>query len=878
MVATARILAFMALLACPFHWQALAATLSENNAFSAAARAFQDGSYERAEREFGEFSRRFPKSARRAEVVLLQAQSRFHLKNLDGALQLLADEMTQAGKFADEYHFWTAEASFQKGGFEEAAAAYARVVHDFPRSKHALAALHGQALALFRQKKWSDVTRLLSDPDGLLQLAVRAKSNGELVSRCQLLLGEALLEQGSTADSEKALLAVPVELPSPEMNWRRLYLLSRAHRASGKGEQALQEAVELGRLGEAARNPRFMALAASLQGALLEEARRLDEAVAAYEKNLSSELAEERRQALLKVIELTLSKGKLDETVQKLELFTQRHPQDPALDIARLTLGEVRLKQFYALGGSNAPPPALLTPAQTNLLQGALTNFTFVITTQTNSPQLGNLHLQRGWCNWNLGKLAEAQVDFQEAAQRLSFSEEQALARFKAGEAAFQLQNYTNAITNFWMVVNNYTGLPNVKDALVDQALYKILRAGVEAGDMPAADEALKKVLEWYPNSFFSERGLLLHGQAINRLGQPAEARAEFESFVKRFGQSPLVSEVRLAIARTHVQEMDWSNAAKIYDQWVVQFPNHPALTRVEYDRAWVHYQTGDDANALNMFTNFVARFPNEANAPLAQNWIAGYFFNRGQFDKAEENYQRLFQNTNWPADLKYEARLAAGRAAFARLGFADARKYFTDLVSDEKCPMDIMARALFALGDTLTKEPGVDPAKPLEKFADAINAFTRITQAHATNRVAPLAWGRIGNCNYQLGQEPGRYELALQAYTNALQHPLADFFARSLAEIGLGLVREKQKQPTVAIGHYQNVFYYEGSLREGEQPDPHVIKEAGLSLARLLEEQQHWNEARNVYASLMKMLPILRPELEKKIERTVERMNGNGN
>ena len=83
---------------------------------------------------------------------------------------------------------------------------------------------------------------------------------------------------------------------------------------------------------------------------------------------------------------------------------------------------------------------------------------------------------------------------------------------------------------------------------------------------------------------------------------------------------------------------------------------------------------------------------------------------------------------------------------------------------------------------------------------------------------------------------------------------------------------------PAVAIGHYQNVFYYEGSLREGEQPDPHVIKEAGLSLARLLEEQQHWSEARNVYVSLMKMLPILRPELEKKIERAIERMNGPGN
>ena len=68
------------------------------------------------------------------------------------------------------------------------------------------------------------------------------------------------------------------------------------------------------------------------------------------------------------------------------------------------------------------------------------------------------------------------------------------------------------------------------------------------------------------------------------------------------------------------------------------------------------------------------------------------------------------------------------------------------------------------------------------------------------------MAWCKVGNCHMQLAiQDPARYEMAAQSYTNSLVHPLADLRTRCEAEYGLGLVREKQNQPapdTIALSN----------------------------------------------------------------------------
>ncbi|MBI5775287.1 MAG: tetratricopeptide repeat protein [Verrucomicrobia bacterium] len=856
-----------------------AAFFAESGAFNAAGRAFQDGQWERAEKEFGDFATRYPKSSRRAEAVLMQAQSRYKLTNSVGAIELLSANLDATGKLADEYRFWLAEARFQDGDFGAAAVDYAAVVKNFPKSARLLAAIYGEALSRFRLEDWPATVKLLREQGGAFQAAVKVRPNDDLALRGQLLLAEALFNQMEFRDAENALNSLAAAPLPPESAWRRQYLLCRSQRADGRTADALAGIAPLASLAQAAQRPRLTALTMELQAEILEQAGRVDEAVAAYEKNLASASPPDRRQALLKVIKLSLKQNKTAETLAKLEQFIQQHPADTALDLVQLTLGELRLKQFDDSLAVPTNSAAALSAPQMSLLEQAGTNFSNVITGHAASAHLGRAHLQRGWCRWHLGRFAESAVDFQAAAEKLEFSGDQAVARYKLAEAQARLGDSTNALKNFQLVTERHAALPEVKSTLLAPALYKLLRAALAIGDLATASAALRKILAEFPAGGFGDRAVLLYGQGLSQRGSTAEARGEFENFLKTFPGAALAAEVHLAVARTYVQDGNWRAAAAQYDAWTAQFTNSPALPQAEYDRAWLHDQAGDGARALALFTNYVARFPAAHNAMLAQNWLGDFFFSSGQFVKAEENYQRLFQNTNCPPDLAYQARLAAGRAAFARQGFENARSYFTNLVNDTKCPADVAAQALFALGDTWIEEPPADRAKPLEKFADAINAFSRVTQTHATNRLAPLAWGKIGNCHLQLASlDPRRYEAAVESYKKAMEHPQADFAARALAELGLANVLEKQSQPAAALEHYQNVLYYEKILRDGEQPYARAVKEAGLAAGRLLEEQQKWEDAVKIYQRLAGELPALRAALDKKIEKLGERLRATKN
>ena len=146
----------------------------EQRDFTAAARAFQDLNYERAEREFGEFAQTWKDSAFKVEAVLRQAQARYHLTNYPGALSLLTAGLPQAGKLADQYQFWLGEVHFRVGNLDRAASTYALLCRDFTNSPHFLAAAHNEALARFRLGQHSNVVALLRAPGGSFQQIGRA--------------------------------------------------------------------------------------------------------------------------------------------------------------------------------------------------------------------------------------------------------------------------------------------------------------------------------------------------------------------------------------------------------------------------------------------------------------------------------------------------------------------------------------------------------------------------------------------------------------------------------------------------------------------------------------------------------------------------------
>lgn len=862
----------------------LVATPAEDRAFAAALRTFEGGWWDLAGQEFAAFIEKNPNSERRPEAVLRQAQARYQQKNSAGAVELLSANLAQAGKLADEYEFWLAEAQFQRSNYLAAAEAYGLVAQQFTNSPHAAQAAYNQALACSRRGDWPRVAALLGAADGVLARLQRASPTNALAVDAALLLAEARLELKDYQGVEVALRPLaPLKLPA-RGDWSRQYLRCRAELAGGRPAAALAGATNLAAIAASAGQRELQAAAVGFKAGVLGELGETEAAVAEYEKNLADTVPPQwRHQALLATTELKIGPGRLEEAAQRLEKYLAQFPQDASSASVRLALGEVKLRRCLADTDPGQSGGARPLVRDTNALQVALAQFDAVATNGPQSALYGTAQLDRGWCLWLASRFADSQAAFAAAARVLPASEDQAVARFKWADAQFEQKDFRGALTNYACVVSNYAAFPPVRARLWEPALYQTVRAAIEAGDPAAGDDAMGKILAWYPESFVCQSALLLQGQNLSRLGDPAKARKVFAKFEERFPQSPLLPEVRLAAARTWESEDNWPAALAVYDAWVTNFTANPHLPQAQYYRGWVSYRAGQGTQALAIFTNLVARFPTHPLAALAQNWVADYYFGRGDFVLAEDNYQLLFKNKDWAASaLAYQARIMAARAAAARLGFADALGYLTNLISDANCPSNLVPQVYYELGD-VTVLGASDTNKPAANYFDAIPIFSKLPQLYPTNELTPPALGRIGDCYLQLAaQDPNYLTNAVGWYQSVMTNALAGVTARSKAEVGLGLALDKLalrrpgtepaagRQP--ALQHYLNVAY-EKNLRAGEVADPFWVKRAGLEAAQVAEELELWDQALRLYEYLEELLPPLRPMLENRALKARERL-----
>ena len=859
--------------------QLFAASSAEKRDFKVAADAFRLSSWAYAETHFDQFIQKYPGSDLIGEAVLFQAESRFHLRHYDSAIALLSTHQAKAGWWQDQYAYWIGEAQLAGGKFAEAAESFARLAEKFPVSTNRFSGCVREAEARARLQQWPQVIDLLQKGDGVFQQAVKAGVTGEFASAGYLILGEAQLAQKDMASADASLEWLVKQDLNPISTWRRSYLKCRVQLAEGQVQAALPTADELVAQAAVTGDSTFLSQSIALQADILERLGRLDEAIAAHKKNVASGMPPERQRiSMLKIADLNMKQNKITEAAQALESFLIQHTNSADSDMALLTLGKLRLSQFAE------------DAQATNRLAEAEECFDKLLRGFSDSPMAGKAWLDKGWCSWLRGNYAEGREAFQTAAGRLSFSKDQAVARFKWADTQFKLNDFAGALTNYVFLVENFSALPEVKEELLEPALYQTVRAALEARDLDAATNALEKILTWYSLSLDGGSCLLLAGQGFSREKNPARARELFARFQEMYPTNALSFEVRLAQARSYERENEWHAAITNYDAWLGSFTNHPEQPSVEFSRAWDYFRAGRETNAFELLTNFVAQFPVHPLALQAQWWIGDYFFRQGRFIEAEGNYQLVFRSTNWPpSELTYQAQMMAGRAALARLSYKDAVDYFSKLAVNTNCPAALQFQATFACGDALMSRTDTDATNRQADLKEAIEWFGSIAQKYPTNELAPPAWGRMGDCYKDLAAYATNhfYELAMNAYQQVLNLPQASVAARSQARVGLGIVAEGQAQKKAGVEHealleqaltdYLDVFLGK-DLNPGEQRDLYWVRESGLKAFRIASEDLNdWPQALNICTNVVETFPQLRSVFENKMLKAREHFpNGN--
>lgn len=277
-----------------------------------------------------------------------------------------------------------------------------------------------------------------------------------------------------------------------------------------------------------------------------------------------------------------------------------------------------------------------------------------------------------------------------------------------------------------------------------------------------------------------------------------------------------------------------------------------------------------------------MAHFPTNEFTPLALWWLGSYYFKDPTWLDAERYFKLILDDTNlppWAWELKYQARMMAGRAALAtRANWPDAITHFLGLINDTNCPANLRFQAMFAYGDTLISQ---DSTNRVEDYAIAIKVFRSICRDYPTNRQVFLAYGQEANCQLQwaaLTHQPEGLTNALAAYQQVITSTNADASARSMAQVGQGAVLEKMAEPLktgserkalleAALSKYLGVFYGT-NLFQGERADPFWIQRAALEAARLVRTPELQNHRQEIYLleRLKKRLPVLGPSLDSSI------------
>lgn len=876
---------------------------AEESLFAAAMKALQVGGelVKHAEAEFAAFVEKFPGSKRVPEAILGRAQCRFRLADYPGALELLQASYAGAGGLTDEYLFWIAECLLRVGDFKGAETGFAQLLREHPGSERSLAAAYGQAEALLKQKKYPEVIGLLSAPEGVFRTRAKERPKDEIVVLGLLALGEAYLSGGRAADYP----SVSVELfdkigsdPSAptELSWRWHHLEYRNSMAEKQYEKAVASAENLvhlsGEIVDAEWRAESIVRLAEAQLAL----ERIDAAVETYRKALAPEIPKARqRDALNRIVILRRDQNKNAEAIDHLRMIATNHPTAPDLDLVFLTVGELSLEEFQSGRAAAIKLTPALLATTTNRLGLAKAQFDEVIARFPESRHVAKSHLHRGECHEMVGDIAAALKEFQAAAERARARTNLTLnarALYKAGDMEFLRTNHLAAATHYQAALDSVAGIPAARAEIGDRALYQMANAAVRLGDLELASKALAGLGKEFSASPRYARAALMVGQALSGAGRHDQALTVYSSCLERLEKlkedSPVKAELMLAMSATYGAKGDWPHAIAAVEAWLGAETNarHPLSARAEFELGRLKALSGDVTNAFASFTNYVVQWKTNELAAHAHFWLADHYFNQGEDTAhlAEKHYQLVFQNTNWPSsDLTWRAQFQAGRCALLRQGREEARNfYFSKLAENKAAPTDWRARALFAIGDIDAEAGGAD------RWSKAIIAFDRIVNNYTNSMVHPLALGRIGDCNLQMGSlgEPKRYDDAISHYQRVVDHPGADVATRSQALFGLGLAFQAKaglSSPPDAALLAQAREFWSGVWRsghvdpsKGERPDSYWVERAGRALAEALAANGDAAASVGVLEGLKRELPHLRAELDREIKaRTERQVNG---
>jgi len=328
------------------------------------------------------------------------------------------------------------------------------------------------------------------------------------------------------------------------------------------------------------------------------------------------------------------------------------------------------------------------------------------------------------------------------------------VAKLQVANLYFNKRDYKNSLSFYRRFVEEYPG-----DEMVAEALY---REGLSFYRFGYYSEAIKT----WKTIINKKRGSKVVLQALDRaaytsfgLGRYNEAIKLYRKLFTEFPGTEQAKEAQLHIAESFYNAKQYEKAIKEYERFIKTYPEDSRKEQALEGIKLSYYEkaTGEGISDEGL-ENFVNRYSGENLAGEAYWQLGVRSFERGKYNKAIKNFQKVIVDYPHVSSAKV-AYYYLGEAYYALKKFAEAIKAFQNFVSSY--PEDELTEmAKFHLANGLFQAGEIE---------ESIGHYREILEQYPDTRFAPHARLNIALAYKKLNE----WKKAVEEYKNFIdEHP----------------------------------------------------------------------------------------------------------
>ncbi len=798
-----------------------------------AAAALDDELYENAEQNIRQHLSGGRADGLKTEYVILLARALHGQKRYPEMLNLLQQRRGESenSALADDYSFWLALACYDNSQFD----ATLKQTDNFEK-RHPGSRLIPDIIRL-RVKTLLKLGRE-DEAIGTLEQLIKEQKDGDEIVMDRLLLGQILANAGRTQEACAILEKLLVSVPDTSTGQKCRVILGRVYMDQKQWQKARLAFEPLVTQGNVPNN---------------------------Y-----------RRQAIESLAEIAAAQGKFSEALGILESGARQMPNPPhslelslrkgviLLEMKKIDEGTALIHDYVSAQTTNAIGAKVQLELAQTLLKGgynekALVEFQNFLESFAAQDGLTEAFKGKGTALFNLERYHEAAAAFTRADEAAKNPDEKAQCRYRTADALFALGQFKAAAETYARA-----GEMQPDTCLAMMALFQTAECQAQTGNMPGAENTFWIVYDTDPTDALAPRALL---RLADLLLQQNKQRAAETIYAWIDNDYPGQWRARSVYGRGMIAYRSgrFAEALQCFED-TLRLAAKPAAVggddevaaEATYMTGWSCLMLNKSAEARDRFAKVISSYPRSSKAPEALFRIGEDDYNNKRYNSAEIIFSRLAHD--YPAaPLAADALFRAGRSALQQNEFKRGRDYFSALIKNYPASPK-RPEARYFQGLALCE---------LGQFDAAILIFNEIIKQYPDHDLAEPAAIKRADSQFVLGSdEPKRYEEAVASYQLVLDRPGCSAATRLQVKYKIGRCLEKLGKTNEAFNQYLQVVYSYLQNQEQTPVGDLWFTRAAFNAAGILEEQQKWRQAANIYERVIEAdIPASR-DAEERVEK----------